>query len=443
MGQAVVRAVRFVLRPIPAICCALVLSCAVLIFLAARILNEPRPVGFQAPDPPEASSSANSNASSSAVITGSVSLQPYEEPPGEDFPLRVKEIELTLAQTVSIYSPAGGETLAAAGKPEHREHQGEDFEYRHYILRNLPDALGFLQCFRENLNHLVDGARLHILNETSTRAEVLLDGMPVLDLRLEAAEPSAEDGASCPPQGDVQPRLAIIIDDIGESMRDARRLTALDCDLTFSVLPWATRARDVARAVAAEDKEVLLHLPMQPSGYPESDPGPGALFVDMGPEEIRRILKHDLSRVPEAAGANNHMGSEFTQHRPGMEIVIQELASRGLFFVDSITTPGTVARSVCLEKGCPYMDRNVFLDNVQEVEAILGQLGKAERIARKTGRAVAIGHPYPQTITALEHWALTRAKDVAVCRVSDLLTGPGQRTYAGIKSKQFKENVHD
>ncbi|NCC25827.1 MAG: divergent polysaccharide deacetylase family protein [Deltaproteobacteria bacterium] len=338
----------------------------------------------------------------------------YEEHSGETFAIRVKEVELSLVQTLFTLGLTQGQV--EEDRPEERRHRGESFEYRRYVIRGVGDPLGFIQRLRENLTHLVDGAGIKILNESSTAAEVRLDGVAVLFLGLEA------NGLRPVPKPALEPkaRMAIIIDDMGESLKEAKRLAALDFDLTFSILPFTTRAVEVARLAKDSGLEVLLHLPMQPKGYPGVDPGPGALFVDMGPDEIRDIVRRELDRVPGASGANNHMGSLFTEHRSGMEVVVGEIASRGLFFVDSITTPNTVARAVCRDLNCRYLNRNVFLDNDQDVEAILDQLRKAESMAKRIGRAVAIGHPYPETLTALELWSRERDPGVAVCRAGDL-----------------------
>jgi polysaccharide deacetylase 2 family uncharacterized protein YibQ len=111
-----------------------------------------------------------------------------------------------------------------------------------------------------------------------------------------------------------------------------------------------------------------------------------------------------LARVPGAVGVNNHMGSRFTAARAGMEIVLGELKKRGLLFLDSRTTAQSVGAQIAGELGVPSVARNVVLDDVMSSDNVVHQLAEVERIARKQGFAVAIGHPHDNTIAALMEW---------------------------------------
>jgi hypothetical protein len=148
-------------------------------------------------------------------------------------------------------------------------------------------------------------------------------------------------------------------------------------------------------------------------------------MVDMSPDQIRAILTNDLDQIPGAVGANNHMGSRFTEDIPGMHVVLQEIKSRGLFFMDSLTSPHSKVKVIAQEMHIPVAFRDVFLDNRQDVEEILRQLHKAERLAKRMGQAVAIGHPYPETLTALAKWSKERDSSVELVKLSRLVTEIG------------------
>jgi polysaccharide deacetylase 2 family uncharacterized protein YibQ len=111
-----------------------------------------------------------------------------------------------------------------------------------------------------------------------------------------------------------------------------------------------------------------------------------------------------LQAVPGAVGVNNHMGSAFTANRTQMEAVLFHLQSRGLMFVDSRTGPATVGYRLARHMGMESVGRDVFIDHVDSPEAIAEQLEEAERIARQKGYAVVIGHPYANTLAALDAW---------------------------------------
>jgi polysaccharide deacetylase 2 family uncharacterized protein YibQ len=203
------------------------------------------------------------------------------------------------------------------------------------------------------------------------------------------------------PRGPV-PALTVIIDDLGVNGPVTRRTIRLPGPLTLAFLPYGEGTPELAREARAAGHEVFLHLAMEPLGG--EDPGPMALLADLGADELRRRLHWALGRVPGAAGVNNHMGSRLTADPRAMAIVMGELARLGLPFLDSMTTAASVAGKIALASGVPATARDLFLDNDPAPAAILAQLERAERLARRTGSAVAIGHPYPSTLQVLADW---------------------------------------
>jgi uncharacterized protein len=160
---------------------------------------------------------------------------------------------------------------------------------------------------------------------------------------------------------------------------------------------------------------------MEPIGYPAMNPGDDALFVRLSAEEIRHRFENYRQRVPYAVGANNHMGSAFTQNREKMAVVIEQLRQSKMFFVDSRTSSQSVAVEVARAGGVPVASRDVFLDNVRDVNAIARQIHKLVRIAVKSGNALGICHPYPQTLAALQREAdYIRSQGVQVVFASQL-----------------------
>ena len=195
---------------------------------------------------------------------------------------------------------------------------------------------------------------------------------------------------------------AIVIDDLGNELAPAERIAAWNAPVAGAVLPGVAYSTASARALARGGKEVLLHLPMEPSGYPKVRPGPGVILRSQSDAEIARILESDLATVPGAVGVNNHMGSVATADPRVMRVVARILSERGLYFLDSRTTDATVARRTAEEASVPAVSRRVFLDDVETDDAVSKQLAELVRRAREEGSAVAIGHPYPVTLTVLE-----------------------------------------
>lgn len=195
--------------------------------------------------------------------------------------------------------------------------------------------------------------------------------------------------------------LAIIVDDMGSSLQELRSLLAIGVPLTLAVIPGLRHDREVAALAAGQGIEVMLHLPMQSREYPRRRLETNGLLLSYDQEKLQQLVEGYFTQVPQAKGANNHMGSAFTEDEPQMRIVLSLLKQRGLFFVDSVTTPSSVGSRVSAELGIKSARRDVFLDNEQQEAYILGQLQTAVNRARKSGRAIAICHPHPVTIATL------------------------------------------
>jgi polysaccharide deacetylase 2 family uncharacterized protein YibQ len=70
----------------------------------------------------------------------------------------------------------------------------------------------------------------------------------------------------------------------------------------------------------------------------------------------------------------------------------------------------------------PTMDRDVFLDNVADVDAILREISRLEDKARRNGLAIGICHPYPETLEALRRaLPLARRRGITVVPMTVLL----------------------
>ncbi len=223
-----------------------------------------------------------------------------------------------------------------------------------------------------------------------------------------------------PPE--TRPLLAIVIDDMGRDVERARAFLDLPFPVALSVLPHLRHSRDVAALAVRRGAVVLLHLPMEPKSYPDTDPGPGALLRGMDEGEVRTIVREDLEQVPGAVGVNNHMGSRLTELAEPMEWVMAELKRRNLFFLDSLTTAHSVAAREAGRAGVPWLRRAVFLDNERTRTAIGSQLRRAVSRALRAGQAVAIGHPYRVTLETLREWAPRfEESGVRVVPLTDLL----------------------
>lgn len=196
----------------------------------------------------------------------------------------------------------------------------------------------------------------------------------------------------------VKGKLAVVIDDAGRDLASQHVYESLGIPLTLAVMPNQVHTRDAALSWHAHGLPVILHQPM------ESVSGIGmeskVILTSMNDEEIRGLLKSSLSQVPEAVGINNHQGSKATTDRHTMEVVMNELHHRHLFFFDSRTNSTTAADGAAASYGVPYVRNDLFVDNEADVAAISAMIREAAKRAQKYGTYVIIGHCRPKTAEA-------------------------------------------
>ncbi len=208
----------------------------------------------------------------------------------------------------------------------------------------------------------------------------------------------------------IKPKVAIVIDDIGNEYKIVRELLYADIPITFSILPFMPYSKEIATKCNRIGRDVIIHLPMEPHGYPEVNPGKGVLLQEMDEVALIEQLSRDIEAVPFAKGVSNHMGSRMMEDHEKVKVILSELKRRDLFFLDSRTTPKTVGLRTANEIGLKAIERTIFLDHAQDSSGIEGNIEKLTRYALSRGRAVAIGHPHPSTISSLREFVILMEK---------------------------------
>jgi polysaccharide deacetylase 2 family uncharacterized protein YibQ len=236
-----------------------------------------------------------------------------------------------------------------------------------------------------NKKHVVTGA------QTSSPAQET----PTPPGSQTGAVPSPSGGRASP-----GPRLAIIIDDCGNSEERCKLFLQLPIPITLSILPMTPHGKQIEADALAAGKSVMLHLPMEPES-PQANPGVGVITTAMTDEQVQTQVEADVDSLPDVPGVNNHMGSKATSDPRVMRDVLNVLQKRHMFFIDSMTSGSTVGESTAHELGVPTAERDIFLDNQKDLKYVLGQLKQAEDVALKRGSAIAIGHPNETTAQAL------------------------------------------
>jgi polysaccharide deacetylase 2 family uncharacterized protein YibQ len=240
-----------------------------------------------------------------------------------------------------------------------------------------------------------------------------------------SAKAGGNQGEEGPAGDEPVARIALVIDDLGRSVEDIRTLERLGVPITYAVLPYEEETPAVAAELRQRNREILLHLPMEPRNRTEN-PCPGALLLGMPRDQLRELTAEALQAVPGAVGVNNHMGSGLTEDEGSMEAILGVLAKRKLFFLDSRTSAQSVGYRTAMGLGLPAAERQVFLDNDPRPEAVRAQFQRLLDLARQRGAAIAIGHPLPGTLPVLaEEVPRARAAGFEFVPVSYLLDQPG------------------
>ncbi len=218
-------------------------------------------------------------------------------------------------------------------------------------------------------------------------------------------------------------KIAFIFDDWGYNTRNCRYLKEIKTPLAVSILPDLPHSTDIMKCAAIHNKDIMLHLPMEPYHNNDLYPDGYLITTKMSVTQVEKRLEEIFKKMPLIMGVNNHMGSKATEDEALMTIVFKKIRRKGLFFVDSMTAPH---HSVCSELAeqmrIPFAKRDIFLDNINTREAIEKQIVVLARIARRQGYAIAIGHDRQLTLQIMqEEIPILQEQGFAIVHVKDLL----------------------
>ncbi|MDH3220067.1 MAG: divergent polysaccharide deacetylase family protein [Gammaproteobacteria bacterium] len=236
---------------------------------------------------------------------------------------------------------------------------------------------------------------------------------------------------ACNTSADQRPVLSLVIDDLGYSLEHGMAAIALDGDHTYAILPGASYSQKLALHAHHLNKEVILHLPMQSisSSVPRE---PSALNESMDEDQLTANVHSLLAKIPFIRGVNNHMGSHLTEFDFFMRPVMDSIRGYDpkLYFLDSRTSPRSVAFAQAQDAGLRSITRDIFLDHESNTASIRLQYDIWLAKAREQGSAIAIGHPYPATLEILrENLAETNLR-FNFMRVSRLIDERRERNFA-------------
>lgn len=194
--------------------------------------------------------------------------------------------------------------------------------------------------------------------------------------------------------------LTFVFDDAGHNLDQLEYFLRLPFPCTIAVLPGLRYSSESARRIRKAGKQVILHQPMQSVDL-HINPGPGAVTPGLSAEQIKNIVRKNLEEIWPVAGMNNHEGSLMTADEAAMRAVLDVVAEKHIFFLDSRTTAKSVVPKVAKEKNMVVWERAIFIDNDKSRAAMETQIKKGLSIARQKGSAIMIGHVFTVELAQL------------------------------------------
>ncbi|MBR1736660.1 MAG: divergent polysaccharide deacetylase family protein [Firmicutes bacterium] len=186
--------------------------------------------------------------------------------------------------------------------------------------------------------------------------------------------------------------IALVIDDFGNNSAGTKEMVSLPIKFTGAVMPSMPYTQEECELLHENGKDVILHQPMEARNGKKEWLGSSAIMDSDEAQEAEDKLLYNISQIKYCSGVNNHMGSKVSRNAKIMDGIFKGLKEKGLPYVDSMTTPDSVAEKMGERHGVTVIKRDIFLDSTQDISKIEQNIMKAADIALKNGYCLAIGH---------------------------------------------------
>jgi hypothetical protein len=220
---------------------------------------------------------------------------------------------------------------------------------------------------------------------------------------------------------DRRPRIAVVVEGLGMATQFTEEaLRSLPGGVTLVFNPLSPRVEEWVERARRDGHEVLLSLAMEPTNFPQTDPGPRTLLTSLTPQQNLERLDWVLGRVEGVVGVASLEGSRFSATPEALRPVLAALATRGVMILDTRSTPRSVIPRLASEIGLPRAIADRTIDVEQSRVAIDARLAEIERIAREGGTAVAVAQSAsPVMLERLAIWLPTlEEKSLALAPVT-------------------------
>lgn len=216
------------------------------------------------------------------------------------------------------------------------------------------------------------------------------------------------------PVNGTQPAIALILTNAGISKNTTTQaLNDLPTQVGIAFSPYTDIAalEGFTQQAAAQKRDSLLLIPMEPISYPKDDPGPKALLSRASLKDNARNIEWLLSRTGNIKGSMNYMGSRFLTDSNNLRPLFNALNKNDLLFIENAGGQSRrLAETTARISKTPYIATDIILDTTISEHAIQQQLVALEKIAADRGHALGIIHPYPVSLATVNRWSDTLAR---------------------------------
>jgi hypothetical protein len=203
-----------------------------------------------------------------------------------------------------------------------------------------------------------------------------------------------------------RPKIAILLGGMGLNPKLTKQaISQLPGDVTFAFAPYGSDLQKQVDKARSDGHEVMLQLPMEPVGYPASNPGPRTLLAEADKAANTEALLWHMSRFTGYTGATNYMGGRFLTENEALRPVLTELKRRGLLFLEDSTVPLTATQATAKSVGLPLRRAQIVIDADPSPASIRAALDMLEGEARTNGFAIGTGTGLQVTIDSVAEWS--------------------------------------
>jgi uncharacterized protein len=202
------------------------------------------------------------------------------------------------------------------------------------------------------------------------------------------------------------PKIVIILGGMGLNEKLTRRaISDLPGEVTFAFAPYGNSLQAQVDNARQNGHEILLQLPLEPVGFPASNPGPKTLLADADQATNEEALHWHMSRFQGYSGVINYMGGRFLSAPTAIKSLLIELKRRGIAFFEDGSLPLSATDQVAGSLNLPVRRGQGVIDVNPDAQSITAALNALEEQAQNGGIAIGTGSGLDVTIDAVRDWA--------------------------------------